>query len=256
MTNRVPKAAIAHAIECYPQESCGVIAGGLYRRCRNMAENPSEHFVICKEDYIAALEYGDIQAIIHSHPDESAKPSQADLSSCEETALPWAVISVINGEYSCAHWFEPSGYAAPFIGRNYVWGIHDCLSIVLDYYKRELSIDLGRFDRPCETWDKGSEEIYANKLAENGFQKVIDGPKTGDVILMQIGKSKVANHAAIYIENGILSTEPDHYPHPQCIVHHRAGECSRRDTYGGYWLEKTVSVWRHKNLKQSGFTAP
>lgn len=250
MTDRVPKSAIAHALECYPEESCGVISGGLYRPCKNASPNPREYFEISKEDYLSALEFGDIQAIIHSHPDQSCEPSRADLTSCEETALPWAIISVIGGEYKAAKWIEPSGYQAPFIGRNYVWGIHDCLSIVLDYYRRELDIDLGKFDRPKETWDQETEEIYVNNLLASGFEKVSGATKTGDVVLMQLSRSKVGNHAAIYIDNGILSTEPDHYPHPQCILHHRAGELSRRDTYGGYWLEKTVSVWRHKKLKR------
>lgn len=245
----MPKSAIAHAVECYPRESCGVITGGRYRPCRNDAESPGEQFIINQQDYIAALRYGDLQAVIHSHPDWAAKPSDADRAACEESGVPWGIISVREGDAGDCLWFEPCGYSASLIGRTYVWGIHDCLAVVLDYYRRELKIELGQFDRPSEKWYESGANTYTEEMQKNGFVKV-DSPIEGDVLLMQI-RAKVANHAAIYLERGILASEPEHYPAPHSILHHMAGQSSRRDTYGGYWQEKTVSIWRHKSRIKS-----
>jgi cell wall-associated NlpC family hydrolase len=199
------------------------------------------------------MEFGEIEAIVHSHPDASPEPSDADKASCEKTDVPWLIIGIkkTNDGFDInPKWFSPSGCEVSLIGRQYVWGIFDCLSIVLDYYKRELGIDLGEFDRPDEDWHKSGTDLYAINLAERGFEKVSMPLKQGDVILMQI-RSRLPNHAAIFLENGILSTEPKHYPAPMSILHHLQDSASRRDIYGGYWAEKTVSIWRHKNLKQS-----
>ncbi len=242
----LPPAALEHARAEYPRESCGVLVNGAYFPCSNMAKTPTEHFIICESDYRQALEAGEVQAIIHSHPDESAAPSLADLSACEETALPWAIIEVREGVAGVVSWTEPSGYKAPILGRPFVHGVHDCVSILLDFYAREMGQAFTNPEREDEWWNKG-ENLYLDNLPVYGFEQLPDGTELqrGDIILMQI-KSKVPNHAGIYIPGGILESEPSGYPVPCCILHHMHGQLSRRDVYGGFWMEKTVGVWRLK----------
>jgi proteasome lid subunit RPN8/RPN11 len=255
---KIPKAAIEHAKQCYPNESCGIVVDGRYLPCRNDAKDPSEQFVMNREDYRHAIMSGEPNAIIHSHPNGSKTATDVDRVSCEETDLPWGIIWITRDDtgqfYAQESWIKPSGFEASLIGRPYVWGVFDCLSIVLDYYKREMGIDLGGFERPDQDWSKGSTDIYTAELTAKGFYKTQEQPKQGDIVLMKI-RSKVPNHAAIFLENGILSTEPEHYPAPMSILHHLEAKSSKRDIYGGYWAEKTVSIWRHKNSKPSGSTA-
>jgi len=246
---KIPQNAINHAQECYPNESCGVVVRGRYIPCRNEAGSPAEQFVINRDDYRNALMTGEVEAIIHSHPDASPQASDVDRASCEHTYVPWGIVGIrkLDDEFKIAtSWIQPCGYEASLIGRQYVWGVFDCLSVVLDYYKRELSIDLGEFERPGEDWHKNTDDIYTRELTKKGFSVITGGPHQGDIVLMQI-RSKVPNHAAIFLENGILATEPEHYPAPMSILHHLQAKSSRRDIYGGYWAEKTVSIWRHKN---------
>uniref|UniRef100_A0AB39BZV4 Minor tail protein n=1 Tax=Pakpunavirus sp. TaxID=2833053 RepID=A0AB39BZV4_9CAUD len=240
---RLPAAAKRHAESCYPRESCGLLVDGQYRPCRNIASTPSEHFVIDPADYKAAMRDGEVQAVVHSHPDYPAQPSVADRVACEESGLPWAIIPVEQGKAGKHVWLKPGGWQAPLIGREFAHGVHDCLSIVLDFYRREMGIDLGHYEREDGWWDQG-KDYYRELLPKAGFHPV-SNLQHGDVVLMQI-RSPVPNHAGIYLESGVLASEPEHYPAPQSILHHLYGRDSKRDPYGGYWLEKTVSIWRHE----------
>src|SRR5690606_38497151 len=183
-TMRLPVAAKRHAEREYPRESCGLIVDGKYWPCRNAATTPSEHFVIDPADYKAAMRERKIHAVIHSHPDYPATPSVADRVGCEESALPWAIIPVEQGKAGKHVWINPEGWQAPLIGREFVHGIHDCLSIILDFYQRELGIDLGQYDREDGWWDAG-KDYYRELLPKAGFRQVSD-LRHGDVVLMQI----------------------------------------------------------------------
>lgn len=245
---RIPKAAIAHAEREYPRESCGVVVGRKYYPCRNTAATPAEHFVMHKDDYAQALAAGEPRLIVHSHPDYPCKPSDADRLGCEETGIPWGIVEVYNGKAGQVYTWEPDGFELPLLGRPFVHGLHDCLSIILDYYKRERGIDLGTYLREDGWWNTG-RDYYRELLPLAGFERVSPPLQQGDVVLMQI-RSPVPNHAGVFLADGILQTEPQHFASPACIVHHMYGQDSKRDPYGGYWLEKTVSIWRYVGKTQ------
>ena len=88
-----------HAIEQSPKEACGVVMNGCYWRCRNIADNPEQDFVLNPCDYAIAALYGQIEAIVHSHP-QGGPASEADLASCKQTNLPWFIYSVPSQEWS------------------------------------------------------------------------------------------------------------------------------------------------------------
>jgi proteasome lid subunit RPN8/RPN11 len=240
---KLPKAALAHAEAEYPRESCGVVVGRRYFPCRNIAETPEEHFQMHPDDYRQALEAGEPTLIIHSHPDYPCRPSDADRLGCEESGLPWGIIEVYAGKATQCFVWEPSGFELPLMGRPFIHGLSDCLSVVLDYYKRERGVDLGAYTREDDWWHAG-KDYYRELLPAAGFAPVSGALQQGDVVLMQI-RAPVPNHAGVYLADGILQTEPQHYPAPGCILHHMYGQDSKRDPYGGYWLEKTVSIWRY-----------
>ena len=224
---------IAHAAECYPRESCGLLLakpGGkeIYFPCRNLAEG-DENFILHPEDYVTAEEQGRIIAIVHSHPNASPKPSQADLVACESTRLPWYIISYPTCEF---HRFEPKGYKAPLIGREFFHGVLDCYTLIRDWYEWERNITLPDFERRDQWWRKG-ENLYMENFEKAGFRKLPPGAvlQEGDVLLMQV-LSNVANHSAIYLGDDI-------------ILHHLYGRLSQREVYGGYYKKHCIAVLRY-----------
>lgn len=88
-----------HALRCVPQESCGVVVNGKYWPCRNVADDPCTDFVINPVDYATAALYGNVEAIVHSHP-IGGSASQADKSACAGTKLPWHIWSVPEEQWS------------------------------------------------------------------------------------------------------------------------------------------------------------
>lgn len=236
------KAAQAHAAECYPNESCGLIVlaedGDRYVPCNNAHDNPSEHFRLSGEDFAEAEELGEVKAVVHSHPNASGAPSDADRVQCELSELPWHILSVgmVDGkaEFGQQGYCQPCGYLAPLQGRQFAHGILDCYTLFKDFLFREYGIRMNNYEREDDWWNKGQELYSIDRLNAEGLFQIKDEPKRGDIILMNI-RSKVANHAAVYLGNGQM-------------LHHLHGKLSRTEPYGGMWAERTVGIYRHKDI--------
>lgn len=232
----IPEAALqaaqAHAIAEYPRESCGlVLASGEYVACRNIAEHASEHFILSPEDYADAEDRGDIMAVVHSHPDQPAMASHADRLGCEASGLPWGIVVLGMDGVVGTVWIQPEGWEAPLIGREYTAGILDCWTLMRDWYAREMGIELPDFPRSDRFWDRG-ENLLVERIAPAGFVPASGAIQRGDLILMTIGRSPVANHLGLYLGDGTF-------------LHHPYLKLSRRDQYGGAWVEKTTATVRY-----------
>ena len=223
-----------HVKSEYPKEACGFILAmpkgrPKYFPAKNIAENPKNDFIIDPHSYAEAEDTGKIIGICHSHPNMGPTPSEADKAGCELSGIPWHILSWPGNQlYS----WEPNGYEAPLIGRQFSYGTLDCCTLVKDFYKKELNIDFECYQGQDGWWDKG-ENRYLDNYAEQGFTQVTDLKKY-DIFLIKL-VSPVPNHAAIYLGDNK-------------ILHHVHGRLSNREPYGGYWRKHTTHILRHKSL--------
>lgn len=246
------KAIREHAISVYPEECCGVIITkgkkDEYVPFTNVLDTPEkrrEGFRMGKADLTKALSIGEIVAYVHSHPDASDKPSEADLVSMEALDLPWVIVSTYrdldgDGKPTAGNpaLYQPSGYVAPLEGRMFYHGVLDCYTLVRDYYQRELGITLMDFERDDQWWEKPGESLYMKNLEVAGFVQIgqdFSKVQVGDMLLLELMSSAGPNHAAIYIGDGM-------------ILHHCYGRLSCREVFGGYWQECTRMITRHKDM--------
>ena len=130
--------ALAHAKNEDPKESCGLLLNikgkQKYFPCRNLAITNHQCFILDPEDYVKADNLGEIIAVVHSHPKTPPVPSQADLVGVEHSCFVWHIVNPKTEEWgSC----EPTGYKSPILGREWVWGVQDCWTLVRDFYKKE-----------------------------------------------------------------------------------------------------------------------
>lgn len=240
------EAILNHAAACYPRESCGVIVNREYIECENISDSDSE-FIINPRDIVRAETKGKIEAIVHSHPDGSTKPSTFDLTQMPLHSLPWVIASYPEIDIKV---HKRTAYTAPLINREYIHGVLDCYSIVRDYYARELDIQLENFERHDRWWeDSANTDLYVDNFTSQGFIQVSDLQRH-DVILCRVQPTAHVNHALVYLGNDgqLISEQSESIINDHLVLHHPYRRRSRREIYGNLWQERTAIIIRHKSL--------
>ena len=228
--DRILNAIMQHAEREFPNECCGVVindSGVLqYIESVNLSPYPDNSFVL--NPVLLAQHNSRIELIVHSHPNRSAKPSEADMAGCERCKIPYLIVSYPAGDIQC---YRPKGYRPNLSGRPFVYGVFDCFALVRDYYAYELNIMLPDRERPAYGWWQSHDEsCLIADYKKWGFEKV-DDLRPGDVIVMQL-QAVVPNHVAVYLGDGI-------------ILHHTLNGLSGHEQYGNYWRKNTICYLRH-----------
>lgn len=223
--------ALTHAKNQDPRESVGLLINKrgkkIYLPCQNNSDD-NDSFILNPNDYLSASNQGEIIAVIHSHPRTPPIATQADKISCENSGIPWYIVNPKTEKWG---YYEPCGYKAPLLGREYVWGITDCWSLVVDWYKEEKKIDLKDWQRPTP------EEFRKNPMFEShawrtGFRelRVEEKLQNGDLLFMSI-LGLGLNHVAIFIDGDVL--------------HHLSDRLSCKEPYNAWLLKCTGKRLRY-----------
>ena len=200
------KAALVHAKDQDTNVSCGLLLNikgkEKYFPCRNLSMTAFQCFIIDPEDYIKADNTGDIIAVIHSHPVTPPVASQSDKVACEQSGLVW---HIVNPKTESWGYLEPTGYKAPILGRQWAWGVTDCYTLVRDWYKEKLNIDLIDWHRPTTLEEFNKNPMFEKCAEKTGFRELRPDEKliNGDLLFMSIFSNNL-NHVAIFVDGDVL----------------------------------------------------
>ena len=222
---------LAAALAEYPREMCGVIADGSFHRAQNIAFDPLADFEMPPETWTA---YGSVAAVVHSHPTKSVAgvvhgtpphcPSAADMRGQIASAVPWAIVVTDGSTAMAPIWWGDHMLDEPLEGRPFRHGITDCYAAVRAWYWQRRQVRLNDYARAAEWWSFGGN-LYLDNFSDAGFARVAaDDAQEGDVLLMQIGRTSVPNHAVVMLGRGLIY----HHPMPAPAFGARAAESLSR----------------------------
>jgi len=226
-----------YSIEKFPMEACGVIVieDNAYKfiPITNISLYP-DTFILDPNEYAAIEDKYIIKYIVHSHVNMGSNLSIADSISINKGLEPWIIYSIKSDTFDI-HYSKAKSYKIPpYTGRQFIFGIQDCYSLVKDYYQKEHNILLSEYIRQDNFWLR-NESPYLDNYTKEGFVEITGKPiKVSDLVLMKLGPSSVPNHGAIYIGGKLL--------------HHVQNRLSEEVVYIGNWQKKTTHVLRHKDL--------
>lgn len=230
------------------KEACGlfIVSDNIIQllQTNNISSKPEKHFLISGAEINSIKQKGKILGIWHSHLTGTDGLSVPDQIVAEKLNLHSIVYCVENDAF---FEYQPIGLEVPLIGRPFYFGVLDCLTLIVDYYKRTLNIEMQYpYDNPIINIDPGSyitsplnniKNSYAKDyLISQNFTEVFS-PREHDVLLFTVDDIVCPSHFAVYLkENRLL---------------HQLYNClSESCSYSKYWKARQKHTMRHKMMVQ------
>ena len=162
LSDRIKKEIKDHSLQEFPKECCGLIIYddniGEIRaiRCDNQSKNKEQHFQISASDYLHASLSGKILAMYHSHPDTPDSFSEHDKYQSNGHKIDSVLYIMESDKFDV---YKPSKSNSSFWTKEFKMNHNDCLTVIYDFYKEQLGIELAEFN----TGPKDIEDIVKNR---------------------------------------------------------------------------------------------
>jgi proteasome lid subunit RPN8/RPN11 len=194
--------AQAHALECFPNESCGAVIRDRYIRFENESTEPDHHFIITDPAWYVSYENDEVTCIVHSH-NNCNYASVPDQAQQQELDIPSMIINVQDNVIKDCIVF--GGKPAPLLDRPFFYGAFDCLALASDYLLATKGQPLQNPLREWEFWAR-AEPVFETDLANNTEIPLVAASikdiQDGDVLFYNIGGTKYINHIGVSCGNG------------------------------------------------------
>lgn len=179
------------ALENPTIECCGVIVNGETVPLINNSTHPSNHFQFQLQQ--------SIDAIYHSHQ-KGENFSNEDYYIAELLQKPIITYNIEKDDFEV---YEPCGFRLPLMGRSYLPGTIDCISLICDYYKYKTNINIPLFWHSARIEDFSlyptHQQEFITYLIQNGFSESKKIKKHS--LLLILNRQKYPFELGIVMEN-------------------------------------------------------
>jgi len=221
MENEWQEQAKKHAIKNKNEEVCGLIVSKdnnlLYIGARNISENKKNNFAVDPNSYMYAASIGKIIACFHSHI-KNTSFSWTDINNSFKLNLPYYLY---NPKQNIINYFSPSEYKnyKKYLYLKFDYGKNDCFSLIRNFYKNELNIEMSdpaedratKYVPPenCLVWSREKYKEWANEncLADMDINDISELKKYDILVFDGFNKGE-PSHGMIYIGNGLVLHHP------------------------------------------------
>lgn len=215
-------------------ETCGYVFGdGSVIAVANQSEESAERFLIGARDHHVALKHPKgILAVWHSHLN-APRLAEADLRASHQLRIPYLVFDLGSMGFD---FYDPN-YSAPLSGRPWDKLRANCYTVVRDYYKQVLQIELDMFWRDrSRKHDPSYNPILENAVSQ-GFE------------VLPFAVRDIQNHD--FLVFNCTTASPMHCAvmtdvNQNMMLHHQIDQFSRYDLLDGYWIKQGVAILRYR----------
>lgn len=232
-----------YAILSKPEECCGLVLETLTGVKIWPTENCSEYdrtktFKIHPFEVIKIEDQGKLIGIYHSHnsPSKERIFSELDIRNAQIHKIMSIVYNTVEEQFC----FLTETSQLKYLGRKFLIGQNDCFSLIHDYFKNELKIELGNYPRDNK-WFIKNPTIWLDNVEKGGCKIVFKGSaleefalKKYDILLSDGPIEGVPCHGALYIGNGM-------------VLHHPRNKLSTLEPLHQTLAERILFVIRHKH---------
>jgi proteasome lid subunit RPN8/RPN11 len=215
------------ALDKHPLEMCGVCTIDDFIELTNVHEDPENSFAFDPIEYARAVDK--TVFIVHSHTKsihdfevyDLRTPSHKDMINQKRTGKPWLIVGCEGHEVSDPVQI-PRTPSNDLIGRPFMWYINDCYSIVVDYYKFYMGIDIKLHDDSFNWSDINTLNSVFNEHIENyGFKwSSLDDLQNGDILVLSTRELN-ATHLGIFHNGNVIHQDGVSVEQPLSVFHRR-----------------------------------
>lgn len=235
MNTRIKNFIKNHAKDSFPNECCGFIVEKNGKidciKCDNVAINKEQDFQIKVDDYLNIKDQYNILYVYHSHTNDNENFSDTDKMYSDEMALNYLMYHLKTDQFKI---HESDNLLYKYVGRYFEYRKYDCFTLIKDFFKNELKIDLN-YDQNIiqnETLQNINILDEVNKFySKNNLIKIEDQNSLIKNDLLLINGFKYGSHFAVYLGE-------------DKILHHPMNSFSKVDNYCNFYKRNTVAVLR------------
>lgn len=200
-----------HTLACFPEEMCGGLTKDSFIPFTNISSDKEHSFSVSSLELVQYID--SLIAIVHSHCRhvkhpvvfDTRTPSAADIKAQKKSNLPWLIVAC-EGITVTSPLEIPRQSNNEYIGRPFIWFVNDCYSLVQDYYKYELGIELPNHKANVDFLDLDRNgNLFDSFITEYNFKESssLVNLRNGDLVLLDYN-GKIRNHLGIYHNGNII----------------------------------------------------